>query len=64
MIKRALEQRLLAKLSKDHRAVILYGARQVGKTTLVNRVLEQLPYRVLRLNTDTDRARCAFPSKL
>lgn len=53
MIPRALEQPLIDKLTHDQRAVIVYGARQVGKTTLINAVLDKLPYRALRVTADT-----------
>lgn len=35
--------------------MLLFGARQVGKTTLVRHILAQLPYRVLRINADEQR---------
>jgi len=53
MIPRILHAALVDRLQRDTRAVILYGARQVGKTTLINRVLDELPYRTLRITADS-----------
>ena len=38
---RLLEARLLDKIAKDRRVVILYGPRQVGKTTLARKLLAE-----------------------
>jgi hypothetical protein len=52
MIQRTLHATIVDRLRHDTRAVIVYGARQVGKTTLINHVLDQLPYRTLRITAD------------
>lgn len=44
MIKRYLEDIILAHLFKK-KAIILYGARQVGKTTLVEALVKKLDKR-------------------
>ena len=43
MIPRLLQSRITEQLQVGGKIVILYGARQVGKTTLVRRVLDDLP---------------------
>ena len=49
---RALYQSLREKLMASDKIVILYGARQVGKTTLVNELISGLPLRFLKINAD------------
>lgn len=51
MIKRFLEVIILQHLFKN-KTIILYGARQVGKTTLVNEFIRQLKMKTLVLNGD------------
>jgi len=51
MIKRYLEDIILAHLFKK-KAIILYGARQVGKTTLVEALVKKLDKKTLLLNGD------------
>lgn len=63
MIPRYLEKRLIERLKGSHEALILYGPRQVGKTTLVNQVLNVLPGRTLRLNADTAQVPEALSSR-
>ncbi|MDF0706657.1 ATP-binding protein [Flagellimonas okinawensis] len=54
MIKRQLEETISNKLDKG-KAIILIGPRQVGKTTLINSILESRPY--LFLNGDDPTVR-------
>ncbi len=42
MINRFIEQNILRDIKEHHHNVVLYGARQVGKTTLEKKILEQL----------------------
>ena len=51
-IPRALFLQLREKLIDTNKIVILYGARQVGKTTLVNRILDDLSLRIRKINAD------------
>ena len=39
MIDRILENRLFEELQSGNKIIILYGSRQVGKTTLISRVI-------------------------
>jgi len=41
-----------ALLAERRKIVILYGARQVGKTTLVQEILKDLPFKVLAIDGD------------
>jgi len=49
MIKRQLEQIIEKHLFKN-KTVVIYGARQVGKTTLVNYLISKLELNYLVLN--------------
>ena len=53
MIDRILEQRLAQELQSSQKIIILYGSRQVGKTTLINKVLRQLNKKTLFVNADS-----------
>jgi hypothetical protein len=59
MVKRFLKDILIKDLFKN-KAVIIYGARQVGKTTLVNDLVKSLDKPVLFLNGDDADVRELF----
>ncbi len=52
MIPRLLQTQVSEQLQAGGKIILIYGARQVGKTTLVQRILEGLPYRSLTINAD------------
>jgi predicted AAA+ superfamily ATPase len=52
MIQRQLEEIIAERLRRSDKVLILYGARQVGKTTLVRSVLKRHPGKVLEINAD------------
>lgn len=52
MIPRELQHRILDKLMHSDKVVIVYGARQVGKTTLSQEILSQMKGKILRINAD------------
>ena len=49
MIPRLLEDKLVDRLINSGKVLVLYGARQVGKTTLAKKVLEKAGARFWRL---------------
>lgn len=52
-IKRYIETRITRSLkSKNPKIVVIYGARQVGKTTLVESILQNSAWRIMRINGD------------
>ncbi|MEM7535270.1 MAG: ATP-binding protein [Chloroflexota bacterium] len=55
MIIRTIQANLESKIRDGKKAVLLFGARQVGKTTLIQRILSDLPYNVLHVNGDEFR---------
>lgn len=54
-ITRSLEPIITQKLTSSNKGVILYGARQVGKTTLSNQLIRTLGLKTLSLNGDQSR---------
>jgi len=52
MIKRAILEPIIAKMSQSNKIVIIYGARQVGKTTLANQIIDRLGLKTLKINAD------------
>lgn len=51
-INRTLEQKIIHSLQYNREVVVVYGARQVGKTTLIHNVLHQLKLKTLFINAD------------
>lgn len=54
-ITRFIEQKIIEDLQMTSKAVILYGARQVGKTSLVKKLIEKLNLKTLHINADEAR---------
>ena len=52
MIFRSIERQVVEKLEQTNKIIVLYGARQVGKTTLIKSVLNNKFGRVLEINAD------------
>lgn len=52
MISRFQEERMEKELKRSDKVLVLYGARQVGKTTLVRQLLRDFAGRVLEINAD------------
>ncbi len=52
MIARNIENQIIEKLLQTKKIVILYGARQVGKTTLVKNILKNRSEKILEVNAD------------
>lgn len=52
MITRAITTILNERIQTGSKIILLFGARQVGKTTLIKQLLPHLPYRSLYINAD------------
>lgn len=55
LIKRDIEENVFHRLQNYSKAVIVYGARQVGKTTLCRQVLKKMNLKTLAINADEQR---------
>lgn len=54
-IPRLLAENFALQLEESTKALILYGPRQAGKTTLVKDILSGMSYRTLEINADEER---------
>jgi predicted AAA+ superfamily ATPase len=54
-INRALRAKIIEKVKTGKKAVIIYGARQVGKTTLSKEIINSLNLRTLQVNADQEK---------
>ena len=52
MIARLYEQVIADQMQLDNRVTIIYGPRQVGKTTLVRLITKQFDGKILEINAD------------
>ncbi|GAB4021853.1 hypothetical protein GCM10028808_67980 [Spirosoma migulaei] len=52
MIPRFQTNTIWQRINESNKIIILYGPRQVGKTTLVRELIHTLPYRSLQVNAD------------
>lgn len=54
-IPRLLTELIKKRILNASKVVILYGARQVGKTTLLNRIMDEIPLKSLRIDAGDAR---------
>lgn len=52
MIPRTINNQIIDRLENSDKIIVLYGARQVGKTTLINSILENRKEKILSINAD------------
>jgi predicted AAA+ superfamily ATPase len=52
MIDRILKNAIIESIESEHKVIVIYGPRQVGKTTLVNQLLKNYGGKVIRANGD------------
>ncbi len=55
MITRSIENQIIDRLTEPKKIIILYGARQVGKTTLIRNILKDRSEKILEINADEKR---------
>jgi predicted AAA+ superfamily ATPase len=63
MIERILVKSITDTIQQSSKIVVIYGARQVGKTTLVQEILKQLPYKKISINADILKYNEVFASR-
>jgi len=59
-LKRYLRNTISDELVKGQKLVVLYGARQTGKTSLLTSITDELPYKTVRVNADQARYQEVF----
>ncbi len=52
MIPRSIEKQIVERLKNTNKVIVLYGARQVGKTTLIKSLLKKHFKNILEVNAD------------
>ena len=52
MFDRSIQSNIKEALTGSNKIIIIYGPRQVGKTTLVRQILRELPYKSMEVNAD------------
>lgn len=62
-IQRLISDQIKNKILQSPKVVVMYGARQVGKTTLVNHLVDELPLRTLRIDAEDSRYTEVLSSK-
>ncbi len=55
LVKRSLFSNIKDKLLESSKIIVLYGPRQVGKTTLTKLILQEIPLKKLEINADEQR---------
>lgn len=55
LIPRSISTIITEKLKNSNKGIIIYGARQVGKTTLVNEIINKLNLKTLVINGDQNK---------
>ena len=63
LIPRSLNQIITGKLKSSNKGVVVYGARQVGKTTLANQIIANLRLKTIVVNGDQSRYLDIFSSR-
>lgn len=63
LIPRSLTNIVLAKLRTSDKGIVIYGARQVGKTTMVNDIVQQSGLKTLTVNADQSKYLDIFSSR-
>lgn len=51
-VERVILEPILNNLKENNKIVIIYGARQVGKTTLANQIIDRIGLKTLKINAD------------
>lgn len=54
-IQRNIADQIVEKLKKHNKVILLYGARQVGKTTLIRNIIEKLGLKTISINADEQK---------
>ena len=62
-IQRIIQNRLSETYSKYRKIIIVFGARQTGKTTLCNQILDTMEGKILRINGDEIKYTELFSSR-
>lgn len=62
-IPRTLQKTIISQLKSHNRGIVIFGPRQVGKTTLVQNIIRKLNLKTLQINGDTSLYTDVFSSQ-
>ncbi len=62
-IQRTIGAEIVEKIKNTNKIIVLYGARQVGKTTLVKKIIPELNLKCLSINADEEKYNSVLSSK-
>ena len=62
-IKRAIQSKMMQHISSGNDVIVVYGARQVGKTTLINQTIDQLGLKNLTINAEELNVQSIFSKR-
>ena len=62
-IPRSIKSNITERLAESNKIIILYGPRQVGKTTLAQDIISDLPGRLLEISADEPKYIDALSSR-
>ncbi len=54
-IKRTIKDQIIDKITKTNKIVVIYGPRQIGKTTLSKKIIDELGLKTLSINADEEK---------
>jgi uncharacterized protein len=62
-ITRKIEESIGKHLTTNNEIIVVYGARQVGKTTLITKIIEKINLNALRINAEELKYQAVFSSR-
>ncbi len=62
-IKRKIEEAIINSIKESNAIIVVYGARQVGKTTLINEIIRQINLKSLKINAEELKYNSIFSSR-
>ncbi len=60
---RAIEQNIINDLKTKNEIIVVYGARQVGKTTLIKQIINKINLKTLQINAEELKYQSVFSSR-
>ena len=63
MFQRIITNNILSNLKKNNKVIVIYGARQVGKTTLINNLIKISNKKTIKINADLAQYNDLFSSR-
>lgn len=62
-IKRTIEKYIITCLEVSNDVIVVYGARQVGKSTMINHIIDEINFRTIKINAEELKYNAIFSSR-